>query len=161
MKFNLLKQELIECLYKNHIKISKIIVDEKESFLINISSEYNKSVNSITVHLQNSERFGINAALYASKEYYFDNENNIINKLMMVLLEEIKELKYFNLYGANDKMLAIGIFKIKNITEHVIMELVKNNFIINKNETLEKVIVSNFNGTINYEVNIKNKIMDN
>lgn len=156
MSFNNLKIELTKFLEENGIIISKVVADTNDFYMVNIKSKNDKSENSISVQLENSERFGLSAALYASEEYYFD-EDNVLNQLKQKIKDEITNLKYFNIYGNNGRLLMSNVFIEEKWDKKKIIQILENNFIFDKNDKLEMIVVSDFNGNVNFQVNLKDE----
>lgn len=125
-------------------------------FLIEIRSKKDKGENSISIKLEDSERFGLSAALYASEEYNFLGDN-ILNRLKQKINEEITNLKYFNIYGNNGRLLMSNVFIEEKWDKKKIIQILEQNFIFDKNDKPEMIVISDFNGDINFQVNLKDE----
>lgn len=156
MKFNNLKTELTNFLEDNGIMISKFIIDTNDFYLIEIRSKKDKGENSISIKLEDSERFGLSAALYASEEYNFGGDNSL-NQLKQKINEEITNLKYFNIYGNNGRLLMSNVFIEEKWDKKKIIQILEQNFIFDKNDKPEMIVISDFNGDINFQVNLKDE----
>lgn len=154
MNLNNLKIELIKFLDDNNIIIGKVIIDENDFYLVEIKSKIDKSENSISVQLENSERFGLSAALYAFEEYYFEGDN-VLNQLKRKIKEEITNLKYFNIYGNNGRLLMSNVFIEEKWDKRKIIQILENNFIFDKNDKPEMIVVSDFNGKVSFQIDLK------
>lgn len=153
MKFNELKKEISKFLDENYIKINKVIIDAEDTYMVNLTSKKDKSDNCISLKIEDSERFGIYVALFSSEDYYFDGDD-ILNQVKQKIIEETKNLKYFNVYGNDGNLLSSDVFIEEGLDENKVCQMLENNFIFCKGHEPKKVVIYNFDGEICFQQKI-------
>ncbi len=143
-----LKKNLIKFLEQQSIIIQQVVIDTDDTFLIFVCSENcEKLGNSIGIKIESSQRFGVSISIFASEDYIFNNEEDILKKAQNKLVEIFKNSKFIRVFDDKNNILLSLIVACENkLSKNDVYKIFKSKFIIANDQTPYKIETSDFYG---------------